>query len=220
MVKYSVVVNNIKYEVDVEEITPNKFKVSVNGKEEIIEMFEERAKIVSETTAVPAAKAPVKTEAAGKEIKAEMSGTIVRVLVKPGDVVKKGQPVLVLEAMKMENEVVSPFDGVVESVEVTEGAKVQAGDVLIRFKAEEVEAAEVAEKPTGEGKEIKAEMSGTIVRILKKEGDTVSKGEPVLVLEAMKMENEIVSPYDGVISKIAVKEGDKVQAGEVLAVIS
>ena len=122
--------------------------------------------------------------------------------------------------MKMENEVVSPFDGVVESVEVTEGAKVQAGDVLIRFKAEEVEAAEVAEKPTGEGKEIKAEMSGTIVRILKKEGDTVSKGEPVLVLEAMKMENEIVSPYDGVISKIAVKEGDKVQAGEVLAVIS
>ncbi len=220
MVKYSVVVNNIKYEVDVEEIAPNKFKVSVNGKEEIIEMFEERAKIVSETTAVPAAKAPVKTEAAGKEIKAEMSGTIVRVLVKPGDVVKKGQPVLVLEAMKMENEVVSPFDGVVESVEVTEGAKVQAGDVLIRFKAEEVEAAEVAEKPTGEGKEIKAEMSGTIVRILKKEGDTVSKGEPVLVLEAMKMENEIVSPYDGVISKIAVKEGDKVQAGEVLAVIS
>ena len=95
MVKYSVVVNNIKYEVDVEEIAPNKFKVSVNGKEEIIEMFEERAKIVSETTAVPAAKAPVKTEAAGKEIKAEMSGTIVRVLVKPGDVVKKGQPVLV-----------------------------------------------------------------------------------------------------------------------------
>ena len=63
-------------------------------------------------------------------------------------------------------------------------------------------------------------MSGTIVRILKKEGDAVSKGEPVLILEAMKMENEIVSPYDGVISKIAVKEGDKVQAGEVLAVIS
>jgi len=219
MVKYTVIVNNTKYEVDVEEVAPNRFKVNVNGKEEIIEMFEERAKVVRETTAVSApVKAPVK-EAVGKELKAEMSGTVVKVLVKPGDVVKRGQPVLVLEAMKMENEVASPFDGVVESVEVTEGSKVQAGDVLIRFKSEEVKEEEKP-KPTGEGKEIKAEMSGTIVRILKKEGDKVSKGEPVLVLEAMKMENEIVSPYDGVISKIAVKEGDKVQAGDVLAVIS
>jgi len=146
-VKYSVVVNNVKYEVDVEEIGPNKFKVSVNGKEEIIEMIPKIAKIVSE--AVVAAPAPVKAptvkaEKAGKELKAEMSGTIIKVLVKPGDVVKKGQPVLILEAMKMENEVVSPFNGVVESVEVTEGAKVQAGAVLIRFKEERAEIAKVA----------------------------------------------------------------------------
>ncbi|AIY89797.1 acetyl-CoA carboxylase biotin carboxyl carrier protein subunit [Geoglobus acetivorans] len=218
MARYAVTVNGRRYDVHVEEIAPGKFRVNVNGKEEVIEMVEERKQLQAAESQVSAA--PVK--AAGGEVKAEMSGTVVRILVKNGDEVKKGQPLLILEAMKMENEIVSPFDGTVAGVEVNEGAKVQAGDVLVRIDTGSSSGQGVS--PGGseklDGNLVKAEMSGTIVRILRNEGQEVRKGEPVLVLEAMKMENEIVSPSDGRLSKILVKEGDRVQAGSELFVVS
>lgn len=67
--------------------------------------------------------------------------------------------------------------------------------------------------------EIKTAMPGKVVRILKAEGDTVEKGEGVIVVEAMKMQNEMKSPKDGVISRITFAEGDTVAAGDVLVVI-
>lgn len=66
---------------------------------------------------------------------AAMPGRVLRVLVSPGDRVTQGQPLLMLEAMKMENEVKSPRDGVVASVEAGAGKAVSAGDVLVRFEA-------------------------------------------------------------------------------------
>jgi biotin carboxyl carrier protein len=66
---------------------------------------------------------------------AAMPGRVLRVLVAPGESVTQGQPLLVLEAMKMENEVKSPRDGVVASVEAAAGQAVSAGDVLVRFEA-------------------------------------------------------------------------------------
>ena len=63
-----------------------------------------------------------------------MPGRVLRVLVAPGEKVAQGQPLLVLEAMKMENEVKSPRDGVIASVEVSAGKAVSAGDVLVRFE--------------------------------------------------------------------------------------
>jgi len=62
--------------------------------------------------------------------------------------------------------------------------------------------------------EIKAPMPGGIWKILKKPGDTVKKHETILILEVMKMENEIVAPQDGTIKSIFVKETDKVAAGQ------
>ncbi|WP_456478909.1 biotin/lipoyl-containing protein [Geoglobus ahangari] len=218
MVRYSVMVNGKRFDVEVEELSSNRFRVVVNGKEEEIELFEERRAVETKEKA----EAPVSAgKAEGGEVKAEMSGSVVRILVKEGEAVKKGQPVLILEAMKMENEVVSPADGIVESIEVREGDKVQAGDVLIRIRAEG--GGSSAEKPKaveGDGTQVKAEMAGTIVRIVKKEGEAVKSGEAVVILEAMKMENEISSPVDGVVSKVYVKEGDKVQAGDVLFSVS
>jgi biotin carboxyl carrier protein len=64
-----------------------------------------------------------------------MPGRISRILVKPGDPVKKGQPILVIEAMKMENELKSPIDGVVADVMVTEAQPVESGTKLIRIGA-------------------------------------------------------------------------------------
>ena len=67
--------------------------------------------------------------------------------------------------------------------------------------------------------EIKTAMPGKVVRILVAEGDAVQKGDGVIVVEAMKMQNEMKSPKDGVIAEIKAAEGDTVSAGDVLVVI-
>jgi acetyl-CoA/propionyl-CoA carboxylase biotin carboxyl carrier protein len=62
-------------------------------------------------------------------------------------------------------------------------------------------------------------MQGTIVKTLRDEGDAVAAGEPILVLEAMKMENLLVCHRDGVLVELRVRPGDAVNAGAELAVI-
>ncbi|MDM7923277.1 MAG: biotin/lipoyl-containing protein [Pyrinomonadaceae bacterium] len=66
---------------------------------------------------------------------------------------------------------------------------------------------------------IKTAMPGKVVRILKNAGDEVAKGEGVIVVEAMKMQNEMRSPKDGVVKEMRVAEGQTVASGEVLTVI-
>ncbi len=73
--------------------------------------------------------------------------------------------------------------------------------------------------PTGNGTSITAPMPGTIFELKVNEGDAVSAGDVVLVLEAMKMENEITSQVDGTVTSILVKTGDSVNGGDVLVVI-
>ncbi len=83
----------------------------------------------------PRKKALRMAEGAGAtSIKTQMPGRIVRVLVAEGERVTEGQPVIVVEAMKMENELKSPCDGTVQSVCVSEGDQVQARTVLIEFE--------------------------------------------------------------------------------------
>ena len=64
-----------------------------------------------------------------------------------------------------------------------------------------------------------APMAGTILRILVKEGQRVKKGENLIVLEAMKMENEIVADEDGVVRRILVKENDSVESDQALLIL-
>jgi biotin carboxyl carrier protein len=72
----------------------------------------------------------------------------------------------------------------------------------------------------GEGlAEIKTAMPGKVVRIIAETGASVQKGDGVIVVEAMKMQNEMKSPKDGVVKEIRVTEGSTVNAGEVLVVI-
>lgn len=72
---------------------------------------------------------------------------------------------------------------------------------------------------TGGRTEIKSAMPGKIVRVIASAGDHVSKGDGVLVVEAMKMQNELRSPRVGIVKEITVAEGDTVGAGQLLAVI-
>lgn len=72
---------------------------------------------------------------------------------------------------------------------------------------------------TGAGGAIRALMPGRVVRYLVNEGDTVRKGQGLLILEAMKMENEIAAPCDGSVSRIIVAAGQTVEGGAELIVI-
>ena len=63
-------------------------------------------------------------------------------------------------------------------------------------------------------------MQGTVVKVLVKAGDTVETGQTVCVLEAMKMENNILSPFAGTISEVRVEPGSQVGTGDVLVVVA
>ena len=102
-----------------------KYKVNVNGTVYEVE--------IEEMTGAPAA-APAPVAAApagdGERVAAPMPGNILSVNVAAGDTVKKGQILMILEAMKMENEIMSPCDGKVTSVAVAKGAAVESGTLL------------------------------------------------------------------------------------------
>ena len=63
-------------------------------------------------------------------------------------------------------------------------------------------------------------MPGLVVQVARKAGSRVKKDDVILILEAMKMENEIVAPCDGVLSQVAVNNGDQVKNGELLFVVA
>jgi biotin carboxyl carrier protein len=85
-------------------------------------------------------------------------------------------------------------------------------------KPEEKPAAAPKEVPSG-GTAVNSPMPGTILDIKVQEGDTVSSGQVLLILEAMKMENEIMAPADGKVASIHVQKGASVNAGDVLVVL-
>ena len=112
------------------------YKVIVNGTEYAISIdliSEEEAK---KAQAAPAAPAPAAPAAAGEgeQVNAPMPGTILSVNVKEGDAVKKGQVLFILEAMKMENEIMANVDGTITSVCVAKGATVETGALLCTIK--------------------------------------------------------------------------------------
>jgi len=115
--KFRITVNGQTYEVEVEEIKESEQQgaaPSVKPQETAVDLG----------TLPPAANG-------GKTIKAPMPGKIVALKVEAGDRVKAGDVVAVLEAMKMENELIAPIDGIVQEVKVKEGASVNLGDPIV-----------------------------------------------------------------------------------------
>lgn len=76
-----------------------------------------------------------------------------------------------------------------------------------------------APAPAGEGEKVTAPMPGTILDVKVSVGDSVTKGQVMMILEAMKMENEIVSPCDGKVTSVVVKKGDTVNSSDTLATV-
>lgn len=128
-----------------------KYKVTLNGKTYEVEVEKSKAILLDEYEALapaPVAAAPVAAApaaapatapapaapvnlAAGETVAAPMPGNILRIDVNQGDTVKEGQILVILEAMKMENEIVAPKDGTVAQVVTSKGAVVDTGSPLV-----------------------------------------------------------------------------------------
>ena len=127
MRKFVVNVNGNSYEVEVEE---------VGGAVSTQPAAPKPAQTEAEPAPKAAAPAPGTQAPAGAiKMTAPMPGTILDVKVKPGDTVKNGTLVAILEAMKMENEILAPQDATVATVNVSRGQQVNTGDILITLNA-------------------------------------------------------------------------------------
>lgn len=120
MKSYTITVNGNVYNVTVEE----------NGAGAAASAAPRRAAAPAAAPAAPAAPAPAAGGAGNVKIEAGAAGKVFSIDSKPGDAVKRGDTVLVLEVMKMETPVVAPEDGTVASIDVTVGQSVESGALL------------------------------------------------------------------------------------------
>ena len=228
------------YTTKVVEEEGGSLLVTVNGKTYQVEMpgrtpapkpvIRPAGGVAAAPVAASAASAP----ASDTTVVAPLPGTITKVVAKAGQKVKKGDVLVVMEAMKMANDIVAEANGTVKAVNVSEGQSVNQGDVLIEFQADAV-AAPVAAAPVAAPKAapapaaapapkaapaganaVTAPLPGTITQILVKVGQQVKAGDTVVMMEAMKMENSITAEFDGTVKAILVQQGAQVQSGEAL----
>ncbi len=126
MSKYRITVEGKTYEMDVELIGANGAVAAPVAKA--------AAPVAAAPKAAPAPVAAKPAAVGSGSVVAPMPGTILKVLKATGDSVKAGEVVLILEAMKMENEITAPVDGTIESLSLTEGSTVAGGDLLFDVK--------------------------------------------------------------------------------------
>ena len=141
MKEYKYKINGNEYAVSINEVSDTTAKVTVNGAEYNVEWekpVEEKPVVKVQPVAAkpavapaPAAKPAAAAPAGGHCIKTPLPGVIIDVKVNVGDVVAKGQTVVVLEAMKMENNINADRDGKVTAIQVAKGDTVADGAVLV-----------------------------------------------------------------------------------------
>jgi len=107
------------------------------------------------------------------------------------------------------------LDGRTYRVEVEAPMKKTSKTPVLSRRRQVVNAAEVPDRtsppgPPADGGAVVAPLPGLIMKVMVKEGDTVSEGQPVAIMEAMKMENEIEAPISGKVARVMVKEGENV----------
>ena len=148
MAKYQYTVKGVDYEVEIQDIEGNIANVTVNGIPFEVEMKQpvkagkQKVKLSEERKAEGSEERRVKSEesdcsdesAAGKPVVAPLPGTINEIKVKVGDKVNAGDTVVILEAMKMQNNIEAETSGTITSINVNKGDAVMEGDTLVTIK--------------------------------------------------------------------------------------
>ena len=255
MKKFKFTIAGQPYDTTVNEIEPNVCEVTVNGTVFQVEIEKQEtvkkkpvvaprpATTGAATTAAKPAAAPA--SAGTTVVKSPLPGSIVKVMVQAGQEIKKGDTLLTMESMKMENVIASEVTGKVKSVLVQPGQNVMQDDKLVEIEVaaaaapapEAPQAAPAAPKaapapapalapkaapaatPAG-GTKVTSPLPGSVIKVLVSEGQAVKKGDTLLTLESMKMENAIMAECDGTVSKIAVTAGQNVMQDDLLVILN
>ncbi len=222
------------YSVTIDEVSKDVANVEVNGKKITvnIEKKEKPAFVAAPrpvaSSAAPVASAPVGKAVAGS-ITSPLPGSIVKIMVSVGQAVKRGDTLLTMESMKMENNIKADKDGIVKAIHVQPAQSVMQGDLLLDMEsvgepepapapkaAAKAEAAAPAPKAPAGASTVTSPLPGSIVKILVKAGASVKRGDTLLTMESMKMENNIMAERDGVVKSIYVEPGKSVMQGDPL----
>lgn len=227
MKNFKFTINGNVYEVGVEAAENGKSNVNVNGKSYVVEVEAD----VMQATAVrrPVSAPAAATKKVSGVMKSPLPGKVIKVLVAEGQVVKRGDTLMVIESMKMENNIAAQNDGVVRAIMVAADQSILQGDPLLEFEAvgqepapapkEEPKAAPKpapAPKPAAGSKSVVSPLPGSVVSVAVKVGDAVKRGQAVMVIESMKMENNIPAPRDGKVTAVHVAAGKSVMQGDAL----
>lgn len=243
MKQFKFLIDGHRYQTSVNEIANNLAEVTVNGTTFRVEIQKEEAVATPRPTVskvVAAAQTTTQSAPTGIQVvKSPLPGSIIKVNVKAGDKVNVGDELLTMESMKMENSIKSEFSGIVKAVYVEPGKNVMQEDRMLEIetvaapqaasqpaqapKAEAPKAAAPAEpKATSapaSGTKVTSPLPGSIIKILVTEGQAVKKGDTLLSLESMKMENAIMAEQDGIVKQICVTPGQNVMQEDLLLVL-
>lgn len=248
MKSFQFTIDGRKYETTVNEIEDNIAEVTVNGTVFHVAIDKKKTtpsiKPAAPKAAAAAPAAPRTAQPAGSVVvKSPLPGSIVKVVAAAGQPVKKGDLLLTMESMKMENQVTSEYEGTIKSVLVQPGQNVMQDDKLVEIETVAVAAApaaapvapkaapapqpapatapaapKAAEAPAG-GKKVLSPLPGSIIKVAVTEGQAVKRGDLLLTLESMKMENQVLADFDGTVTKIAVTAGQNVMQDDLLVVL-
>ena len=235
MKEFKFTIDGKQYNAAVNELEDNFAEVTINGKTYKVELEKEEAPAAAAVRRPAAAAATAAAPAGLMTVKSPLPGSIVKVLVKAGQAVKKGDVLLTMESMKMENNVTAEADGTVKAVYVEPGKTVMQDDKLLDLETAAVAAApaaapapkaeapkaaapKAADVPAG-GFKVTSPLPGSIIKVLVSEGQDVKKGDTLLTLESMKMENAVMADRDGKVTKIAVTAGQNVMQDDLLIVL-
>ena len=139
MRRYRLKVGEREFTIDVQEQTADRYTVTVDGQSYEVMLADDDSppavNIAPRAVAAAEAPKPAATASGNKgTLSAPMPGVILEVKVKPGDTVERGQPVAVLDAMKMHNVVASPRAGVIAEVLVAAGQTVDHGEAILKYR--------------------------------------------------------------------------------------
>ena len=145
MKEFEFTINGNKYSVEIKNFESNVATVEVNGTPYDVEIHKEMKQPKTPTLVRKEVKSQKGSEASqkqqaegsssgGHQVNAPLPGTILDIHIKPGDQIKKGQNLITMEAMKMENSVLAEKDGTVKEIKVSEGDNVLQDDLLIEME--------------------------------------------------------------------------------------